>query len=109
MCPSGHALLLTGIVLITVEVVFERGIKTQRTFAIILQNRVSVLDLHKLFMLKQFSIVFLLYQLSDLVILKVDSEVHVPKEAFVIVIAFLLCIGLAKILESIVVYLAYIF
>ena len=51
-------------------------------------------------------IVFLLYKGSHHLVLKVDSEVHVAKKEFVIMIALILHIGQTEILESLIINLS---
>lgn len=68
-----------------------------------------VLYLRKLILFNELLIVLLFDHFSHFFVIQFDPEVHVAKEAFVVVVAFLLRVRQAEVLESVVVDLLYVF
>ena len=66
----------------------------------LIQNDVIRLIHAELIILQQPGVILLLDEILDFLVRKIDSEIHVAKEAFVIDVALLLCVADAKIIES---------
>lgn len=72
----------------------------------LIQNNVVRLIHKELIMLQQPGVILLLDEVLDFLVRKIDSEIHVAKEAFVINVALLLGVAHAKIIESLVINLS---
>ena len=72
----------------------------------LIQNNVIRLIHKELIMLQQPGVILLLDEVLDFLVRKIDSEIHVAKEAFVINVALLLGVANAKIIESLVINLS---
>ena len=72
----------------------------------LIQNNVISLVHKELIILQQPSVILLLNELLDFLVWKINSEIHIAKEAFVINIALLLSITNAEIIECFVVNLS---
>lgn len=72
----------------------------------LIQNNVVRLIHKELIMLQQPGVILLLDEVLDFLVRKIDSEIHVAKEAFVINVALLLGVANAKIIESLVINLS---
>jgi|TARA_B110001450_G_C17614735_1_gene478784 hypothetical protein len=72
----------------------------------LIQNNVICLIHKQLIMLQQPGVILLLDEVLDFLVRKIDSEIHVAKEAFVIDVALLLGVANAEIIESFVINLS---
>ena len=72
----------------------------------LIQNNVIRLIHQELIMLQQPGVILLLDEVLDFLVRKINSEIHVAKEAFVINVALLLGVANAKIIESLVINLS---
>ena len=72
----------------------------------LIQNNVICLIHKQLIMLQQPGVILLLDEVLDFLVWKIDSEIHVAKEAFVIDVALLLGVANAEIIESFVINLS---
>jgi hypothetical protein len=72
----------------------------------LIQNNVICLIHKQLIMLQQPGVILLLDEVLDFLVRKIDSEIHVAKEAFVIDVALLLGVANAEIIESLVINLS---
>ena len=72
----------------------------------LIQNNVICLIYKQLIMLQQPGVILLLDEVLDFLVRKIDSEIHVAKEAFVIDVALLLGVANAEIIESLVINLS---
>lgn len=72
----------------------------------LIQNNVICLIHKQLIMLQQPGVILLLDEVLDFLVWKIDSEIHVAKEAFVIDVALLLGVANAEIIESLVINLS---
>ena len=72
----------------------------------LIQNNVVRLIHKELIMLQQPGVILLLDEVLDFLVRKIDSEIHVAKEAFVINVALLLGVANAEIIESLVINLS---
>ena len=72
----------------------------------LIQNNVVRLIHKELIMLQQPGVILLLDEVLDFLVWKIDSEIHVAKEAFVIDVALLLGVANAEIIESLVINLS---
>ena len=72
----------------------------------LIQNNVIRLIHKELIILQQPGVILLLDEVLDFLVRKIDSEIHVAKEAFVIDVALLLGVANAEIIESLVINLS---
>jgi len=72
----------------------------------LIQNNVIRLIHKELIILQQPGVILLLDEVLDFLVRKINSEIHVAKEAFVINVALLLGVANAKIIESLVINLS---
>jgi hypothetical protein len=72
----------------------------------LIQNNVICLIHKKLIILQQPGVILLLDEVLDFLVWKINSEIHITKEAFVINVALLLGIANAEIIECFVINLS---
>ena len=72
----------------------------------LIQNNVIRLIHKELIILQQPGVILLLDEVLDFLVRKIDSEIHVAKEAFVIDVALLLGVANAEIIESLIINLS---
>jgi len=72
----------------------------------LIQNNVIRLIHKELIMLQQPGVILLLDEVLDFLVRKINSEIHVAKEAFVIDVALLLGVANAEIIESLIINLS---
>ena len=72
----------------------------------LIQNNVLCLIHKELIMFPQPGVILLLDEVLDFLVWKINSEIHIAKEAFVINVALLLSIANAEIIECFVINLS---
>lgn len=104
ICPRRCANLRRRVIQIAIYLILVRRIKIQLALHIVLQYRVLLLNLRQLVILRQLRVVLLLDHLACLLAIQVvDSEIHVAEQELVVVVALLLRVGEAEVLERVVV------